>query len=67
MTSSNSGCQFQAQVVTCTSVKQEVLMSPSLGSIKLLEYRTQSIELREITYLLDYQFIIKAYNSGSAR
>lgn len=64
MTSSNSGCQFQAQVVTCTSVKQEVLMSPSLGSIKLLE---SLIELREISYLLDYQFIIKAYNSGSAR
>ena len=39
-------------------------MTPSLGSINLLEPLT---ELRETFYLLDYQFIIKGYNSGTAR
>ena len=35
-------------------------MSPSLGSIDLLE---QLPELRKTDYLLDYQFIIQGYNS----
>ena len=39
-------------------------MIPSLGSINLLEQLT---ELRETFYLLDYQFIIKGCNSGTAR
>ena len=33
-------------------------MTPSLGSINLLEQLT---ELRETTYLLDYQFIVGGY------
>lgn len=36
-------------------------MTPFLGLIKLFEQFTQ---LREIIYLLDYQFIIKDYKSG---
>ena len=39
-------------------------MTPSLGSINLLEWLT---ELREAFYLVDYQFILKGYNSGMAR
>ena len=37
---------------------------PALGSINLLGHLT---ELRETFYLLDYWFIIKGYNSGTAR
>ncbi|KAF0875920.1 FHR5 protein, partial [Crocuta crocuta] len=40
------------------------LQPPSLGLINLLEQLT---ELRETFYLLDYGFIIKGYNSGTAR
>ena len=36
-------------------------MTSSLGSVNLLEL------LREIFYSLDYRFIIKEYNSGTAR
>ena len=39
-------------------------MTPSLGLINLLEWPT---ELRETFHLLDYQFIIKGYNPGTAR
>lgn len=39
-------------------------MTPSLGSVSLLEQLT---ELREIFYLLDNRFIIKRYNSGTTR
>ena len=39
-------------------------MTPALGWINVLEQLT---ELREIFYLLDYQSIIKRYNSGRAR
>ena len=39
-------------------------MNPSLGSINLLEWLR---ELKETFYLLDDQFIIKGYNSGTAR
>ena len=42
----------------------EVPTTPSLGSINLLEWLT---ELRETFYLLNYQFIVKGYNSGTAR
>ena len=47
-----------------TGSKSEVPTTPSLGSINLLEQLT---ELRETFYLLDYWFIIKGYNSGTAR
>ena len=39
-------------------------MIPSLDLTGLLEQRT---ELREIPYSLDHQFIIKGFNSGTAR
>ena len=39
-------------------------MTPFLGLINLLQRLT---ELRETFYLLDDQFIIKGYNSGTAR
>ena len=39
-------------------------MTPSLGSINLQEWLT---ELRGTFYLLDHQFIIKGYNSGTAK
>ena len=39
-------------------------MTSSLGSINLLEWLT---ELSETFHLLDYQFIIKGYNSGTAK
>ena len=38
--------------------------TPSLGWINLLEWLT---DLRETFYLLDYRFIIKGCNSGTAR
>lgn len=41
---------------------QEVPMTPSFGSINLLEWFT---ELREIFYILIYQLILKVYNSGT--
>ena len=44
--------------------KSEVSKTPSLGLINLLEWLT---ELRETFYLLDHWFIIKGYNSGTAR
>lgn len=47
-----------------TSYQLEVPMAPSLNSINLLKWLT---ELRETPYLLDYQFFIKSYNSGTAR
>lgn len=47
-----------------TSYTLEVPMTPFVGLIKLLEQFTQ---LREIIYLLDYQFIIKDYKSGMAK
>ena len=39
-------------------------MARNLGSITLLEQLT---ELKEALCLLNYQFIIKGYNSGIAR
>jgi len=39
-------------------------MTPSLGLINLLEQLT---ELRKPVYFLDFQFIIKGYNSGTDR
>ena len=47
-----------------TGYRLEVPMTPSLGSINLLEWLTK---LRKPVYLLDYWFIIKGYNSGTAR
>ena len=44
--------------------KLEVPTTLTLGSVDLLEQLT---ELREIFYLVDYQFIIKEYDSGIAR
>ena len=38
--------------------------TPFLGSVNLLQLR---IELREAVYSLDHWFIIKGYNSGTAR
>ena len=39
-------------------------MTPSLGSINLVEWLT---ELREAFPLLDHWFITKEYNSGTAK
>lgn len=39
-------------------------MTPSLGSIYFLEQLT---ELKETFYILNYPFIRKGYNSGTAR
>ena len=39
-------------------------MTPSSGFINLLEWLT---ECRETFYSLDYQFIVKGYNPGTAR
>ena len=39
-------------------------MTSSLGSINLLKGLT---ELRETFFFLDFQFIVKGYNSGTAR
>ena len=47
-----------------TGYKSEVPKTPSSGLINLLEQLT---ELRETFYLLDHQFIIQGYNSGTAR
>lgn len=44
--------------------RMEVPVTPSLGLINLLE---QFTDLRKTFYLLDYWFIIKGYNSGTAR
>ena len=56
--------QSHVQVVTCTSgqlaIDQRFLGPPSLCLINLLE---QLMELKEIFYLLDCQFIIVGYNS----
>lgn len=41
----------------------EAPMTPSLGSINLLE---QFMEVRETFYLRDHQFVIKGYNSRKA-
>ena len=64
----HSRCQSQAQADTGISdwlaIDHRLLRLPSLSSINLLE---QLIELREIFYLLDYQFIIKGYNPGRPR
>ena len=38
--------------------------NPLFSSLNLLEYPT---EIKEAFYLLDYQFIIKEYNSGTAK
>ena len=46
-----------------TGYKSGVPTTPSLGSLNLLEQLT---ELRNPIYSLDYRFIIKAYNSGTA-
>lgn len=43
--------------------KSEVPTPHSLGSINLLEWLT---ELKKPGYLLDYQFTINEYNSGTA-
>ena len=47
-----------------TGSKFQVPTTPSLGSINLLEWVT---ELRETFYLLNLQFLIKEYNTGTAR
>ena len=47
-----------------TMYRLKVPMTLSLGSINLL---VQLIKLRETFYLLDHHFIIKGYNSGTAR
>ena len=47
-----------------TGYTSEVSTIPSSGSINLLEQLT---ELRKTFYLLDYPFIVKEYNSSTAR
>lgn len=69
---SPSGCQLQAQVVTCASDQPAINgllfgmasfgMASSLGSVNLLE---QLLELQTF-HILDYWFIMKDYNSGTA-
>lgn len=44
--------------------KSEVPRTSSMCLINLLEHLT---ELRETFYLLDYQFVIRVYSSGTAR
>ena len=44
--------------------KSEVFLTPSLVLISVLE---QVTELRETFYLLDHWFVIRGYNSGTAR
>ena len=51
-------------VLLTIAYKSEVLTPSSLGLTNLLEQLT---ELRETFYLLDDQFIIKRYNSETAR
>ena len=53
------GCCLSDQLVI-NHINQMFLQTPSLGLINLLT------ELRETFYLLDCQFIIKRYNSGTA-
>ena len=66
MERSHTSCQPRLLPMLLTSYicRLEVPMTLSLGSINLLEWLT---ELRETFYLLDYQFILKGYNSGTAR
>ena len=47
-----------------TSYRLEIPVNPSSGSTDLLQWL---IELSEMFYLLDHQFIRKSYNSGTAR
>lgn len=59
--------QSQVQAVTCASDQQAVDQfpsTPSSGSVNLLECL---IELRKTVYFLDYQLVIKEYNSGAFR
>lgn len=54
-------------IVICTSDqldKSEVSKTPLL---KFDDLQEALRELRETLYLLDYQFFIKGYNSGTAR
>lgn len=66
-TASPTSYNSQVQVVTYVSdqltIDLEIPMTPMLGLINLLECLTQ---LREIFYLVDYKFITKGRNSGSA-
>ena len=57
----NPGCHLCFWPVDCRS---EFPTTPSSSLINLLEQLT---ELRETVYLLDYQFIIKGYNTGTAK
>ena len=60
-------CHSKAQGVTCASNQPDRLELPMTfcsGSINLLERLT---ELRETFYSLDHWFMIKGYNSGTAR
>lgn len=55
--------KMPVQAPVISGCRLEVPVTPLLGLINLLE----QLELSEIFYLLDYQFIIKAYNSRTAR
>lgn len=58
---SNLGCHMY---YCSTGYRLEVPMTPSSGFINLLEWLT---DCRETFYSLDYQFIVKGYNPGTAR
>jgi len=63
-TISDASCRSRLLPVFLTGDKSKVPKPLSSSSINLLEQLT---ELRETSYLLGYQYIIKGYNSGISR
>ena len=65
LSSPSDQMQFQVLLILLPSGSRlEVPTTPSLGFINMLGWLT---ERRDTFYLLDYEFIVKEYNSGTAR